>query len=416
MEMFTMTYQTNSNIQVAYMVQSGLGTPAAGAGGTVLRQAGGQGLRLTKATTASKEVRRDGMMSRGRHGSQRTTVSYDHELTKEGLLDILEAVMRDTWESSDLVIDEGDFTSITTTASTIVLASGDPRSLGLRVGDVIRLSNHSTTANNDRNLRITGLSATTITVAETLTLDATPDTACSITRPRKLIQYSASSLVKRYFTVEEVDLDLDKSELASDVVWGSVKIAMQTDGTIVATVAGAGTGQFTVNEDSACPVLTSPTEGTSLGLAVVDATLRVNGVDMVELESFDVTLDIQPTAPATFGSGDQKYAPDVFTGNMQVSINLTMLRKDLEAIKDQLAETRWDLHVLMVENEAEPKDFLSMYIGNFTIGDVQKSAAANQGGGRTVTIQIPAALVGKDTRGTGYDATMVRFQTSVAAS
>lgn len=408
-----MTYQTNSNIQVAYKVQSGLGVPASGAGGTVLRLAGGQGLRLTKASTASKEVRRDGMMSRGRHGSQRVTGSWDHELTVDGLIDILAAVLRDTWAAAT-VIDETDFTSLTVAADGFTLTSGDPRTLGVRVGDVIRATNLADAANNNRNLRVTGLTATKITVAETLTANVTPDTACSLTIARKLTQYSASSLVKRYYTVEEVDLDLDKSELASDFVWGSVKLAMQSDGTIIATVGGAGTGQFEVNEDAACPVLTSPTEGTSLGLAVVDATIRWNGTDLVDLESLDVTIDIQPVAPATFGSGEQKYAPDVFTGNAQVAVNLTMLRADLEAIKALTAETRLDMSILMVENESEPKDFLSLYIGNFTAGDVQKSAPSNQGGGRTVTIQIPAALVGKDTRGTGYDATMVKFQTSIA--
>lgn len=409
-----MTYQTNSNRLVAYKKQSGLGTPAAGAGGTILRQAGGSGLKLTKAATASKEVRRDGMMARGRHGSQKTAVAYDHELTVDGLLDIIEAVVRDTWEATDTVLTEADFTSLTTEANAIVFSAGDPRD-HISAGDVVVMDTFSSGANNGKNLRVTLVDATKVHVAETLVVQATPDTDCGLTRYRKLTQFQGGALLKRYFTIEEVDLDLDKSESVPDFVWGGVKIAMQADQTIVASVSGAGTGKFNTFEAGSCPSLTGPTEGTSLGLAVVDATLRVGGVDVVELTSFDFSMDISPNAPTTFGSGAQKYSPDVFTGNMQVSINISMLRKDLQAIQDMIAETQYSLHVLMVENESEPKSFLSLYVGNFTIGDVQKSAAANQGGGATVQISIPAALVGKDTRGAGYDGTMVKFSTSVAA-
>jgi hypothetical protein len=30
-----------------------------------------------------------------------------------------------------------------------------------------------------------------------------------------------------------------------------------------------------------------------------------------------------------------------------------------------------------------------------------------------VTVTVPAALIGQDARGTGYDATMIKFQTSL---
>src|SRR5262249_56148922 len=80
--------------------------------------------------------------------------------------------------------------------------------------------------------------------------------------------------------------------------------------------------------------------------AVVDATVRLGGVDLVELTSFDLTLDISPSAPATFGSGGQKFSPDVFTAPLQVSMNIAALRKDLARLADFIAETRYTLHIL----------------------------------------------------------------------
>lgn len=411
-----MPFQSQSNGYIAYKVQSGLGSQATGGSARILRNAGGQGGRLTKATTQSNEVRRDGMMSRGRHGIQKTGGTYTSELSLGLADDILQAVMRGTWSSADMQVTQSDFTSITTGANTIVLDSGSPISLGFRVGDVIRLTNHASTGNNSRNLRVTALDATTITVAETLTVNATPDTACEITRTgRTLINPAAGSLVERYFTIEEADLDIDGSEVFTDAKWGTLKFAMQPNGIITLDTTWVGTGQFETVADSSAPFFTSPTEPTGVPLSVADATLRVNGEDIVDLTSFDVTLDIGVNAPETFGTAASPYSPDVFSGQMSVAINLTALRQDLQRVQDFADETVYSLQMLAVENEAEPKDFVSLYIGNFTLGGVDKSALNKAGGPRTQTISIPAALVGLDDHGSGFDPVMARFQVSNAS-
>jgi hypothetical protein len=110
-----------------------------------------------------------------------------------------------------------------------------------------------------------------------------------------------------------------------------------------------------------------------------------------------MTVDIQPNAPKTFGSQAQKYSPDVFTGALLIGMNLTALRKDLARLSDFIAETPYSLHILAVDNMSEPKDFLSIVVPNFTLGSVDPSAFSKQGGPRTETVQIPAALVGVDT-------------------
>lgn len=409
-----MAYQSASNAYVAYHVQSGLGTQYTSTGATVLRQTGGAGLKETKANTPSTEVRADMMHSLGRHGTQKVTGQWSGEASCGSYDDVYEAVMRGTWATA-LTTTQSDFTSLTTTTSTIVLTSGNPITLGYRVNDVIRLSGLATTANNSKNLRITGLSATTITVAETLVLDATPDTTCSIVRyGKKLINPPAASLVKRYYTIEEYEADIDLSEVATDFVFGSVKFSMGTNGLLMVDVGGVGTGQFAAQSTGTSPLLVSPTTGTAVPFAVVDATIRLQGVDVVDLTSFDISMDNGPTAPDVFGSGSIKYSPDVFPGQMAVSLNITALRKDLALLSAHLAETVYSIHILAVENESEPKDFLSINIPYFTIGEVNKSALSDKGGARTQTLSVPTALVGQDITGTGYDATMIKIQSSAA--
>lgn len=89
-------YQTNSAGQVAYKVQSGLGVPSSGSSATQFRMSGGAGIKATKATTESREVRNDGLSSRGKHGTQKTSSEYEHELSLGSADPIIEAIMRGT--------------------------------------------------------------------------------------------------------------------------------------------------------------------------------------------------------------------------------------------------------------------------------------------------------------------------------
>jgi hypothetical protein len=221
--------------------------------------------------------------------------------------------------------------------------------------------------------------------------------------------------VKRYYTVEEVDLDIDMSEVITDFVWGSMRFAMAPNGLITCDPGGVGTGRFEALGTTASPLLTSPTATTAVPLSVVDATIRVAGTDVVDLTSFDLTFDLTPNAPDVFGSGAIKYAPDVFTGQMTMNMNLTALRADLQYLNDFVNETQMTLHILAVENESEPKDFISIYVGNFTLGSVDKSALAKAGGPRSQTVSIPTALIGLDNGGTGFAQSMAVIQTSTSS-
>lgn len=408
-----MGYQTNFNALVARKRQSGLGVQASGAGASIIRSIGGNGADLTKASTASGEIRRDGLSTRGRHGTQKTASDYSTELSLGSHDDIFQSLFRGPWNSTVLTATETEMTSVTTTAHTIVAAGGNWLDEGFRVGDIIRAAGLADAANNGRNLRLVGVSETTLTVAETLTVNNTPDTAFTITRPGKRLTNPAI-LTPYYDTLEEYERDIDGSTVLTDFVWSSGKFSMSPNGIIMFDPGGVGTGKMDVLQTGAAPFFTDPVATTSAPMSVVDATIRFGGEDLVELTAWDLTMDIQASAPDTFGSGQIKYAPDVFTGALQVGANLTMLRKSLQILADFKDETQYSLHILAVDNTAEPKDFIALTIPNFTLGGVKPSALSKQGGGRTQTISIPAALVGVDTSASG-DNSMIKIQTSAAA-
>lgn len=401
-------FQSNFAASVARKVQSGLGSIASGSGATYLRISGGAGGDMTKVAVESNEIRSDGMRTRGRHGSQRTTGVNESELSLGNQDDIIEAVMRGTYGTS-LVITEAtaSLTSITTTTSTIVAGGGSWITAGLRVGDVVRLTGHSTAANNSINIPIVGLTASTITTTTALTLNATPDTAFTITRPgRKVI----NGTTQRYFTIEEYEADIDQSEVYQDAKFTSMTLSMSPDGLIMINPTWTGTGQKLVEPTGSSPYFTTPTLTTGAPMAVIDAMIAVNGVSVVDLTALSLTFDIGSETPAVLAS---KYAPDIYTGQMAISGSITALRKDLAYESAFLDETQLSLHILAVELESEPKDFVSIYVPNFTLGKVDKSAFSKNAGARTQTLQIPQALVGLDSRGGAYESAMATFQLSV---
>jgi hypothetical protein len=403
-----LTYQSNFYGYSAFLVQSALGTPATGAGGTIIRQTGGTPGKLSKAAIQSKEIRGDAQPVKGRHGMQ-TAVGgpYGMELSIQSCDQIMQAAMRATWDT-EITKTQSDFTSLTTGAHTIILATGNPITLGFRVNDIIDLLTFTDAANNSTNLRITALSATTITVAELLVVEATPDTTCSIVRRgRKIINPVAGSLINRYYTIEEYESDLGASRLFNDCFWKSFKFSMAPNGLIVFEPAWVGTGLFTAATSAA--VLTSPSLIATAPMAALDATLRLGGVDVADITAFDLTFDNGAVAPAVVGS---KISPTVMGGLNQVTMNITILQKDLTYISGFLNETGYSLSLKAVDNMAEPKNFININVPNFTLGGADISPMSSAGGARTQTISVPAALIGHDSSGTSADDTTISVQIS----
>lgn len=402
-------YQSNFYGYTSRLLQSDFGVGATGDGGMIIRQTGGTQGKLSKAAIQSKEIRGDAQPVKGRHGMQ-TSVGgpYSTEMSLGSADDIIQAVFRGTWDSA-ISATSSDFTSVTYGANSIVWASGNPITKGFRVNDVIELTTAEDAANHNKDIRIVGLSSTTITTAETLTINATPDTsAVLVRRGRKVIMPAAGALVNRYFTIEEWESDILASRVFQDCLWKSVKFSMAPNGLIMLEPSWVGSGVMSVNSTGTA-ILTNPTLPSSVPMAALDATLRLGGVDVADITAFDVTIDNGAVAPAVVGS---KTSPTVMPGLNQVTMNITLLQKDMSYISGFLNETGYSLSLKAVPNMAEPKDFISINIPNFTLGGADVSPMSTAGGARTVTVAVPAALIGHDSTGAGYDDTAMSVQIS----
>ena len=402
------TYQSKFNLLVAFKAQSALGSPATGTGATVLRVAGGTRGKLAKTAIESKEIRQDAQRTLGRHGFRQTTGSYDVEISQGAIDPILQALLRGTWDAQ-ISTTSADFTTIAIASNVLTWASGNPITKGFRVGDVVEMTGGAVSGNNSRNLRITSITATTITVAETLT-DHTADAGITlIRRGRKVIMPAAGSLVNTYFTIEEYDTDIDQSTLYSDCYFTSIKFAMAPNGMLMATINWVGTGDITAEATGASPYFTTPSTPTGVPMSVKDATIRLGTTDLTDLTSLDITIENGAVAPQVVGAIK---SPTVLPGQNSVTMALGMLRTDLTNLSNFIGETQLSLHVLAVDTSVEPKNFLSINVPLFTLGSVDPEAPSTQGGALTESIAVPVALVGSDTTGSGYDATMCSLQIS----
>jgi len=396
-----MSLQSGRAVSVRYKVQSGLGTPASGSGGKELPFAPSGGIALAKATIADPTVRADGMTLLARHGSRSVAGSYDAVARLSALDEIIEAILRGTWTAS-ATLDEADFTSITTTTSTIVFTSGSPIALGVRRGMVIRLQDHASAGNNDRNLTVTDVSTTTITVAETLTSNGTPDTDCAIVLPKYV--YTAATPVDRYFTIEQYYQDVDRSLVGTDCVFSSLSLALQPDSTAMLSIGTVGIDMTSKNAGDA-PYLTSPTTYSSRAMVSTDAKIIVDGAAVTDLTGLNFSYDLTAATTPMVGTTT---SPDVFKNQATLSGSFSALRSDLARWGAFDAETQVGIAFTLIEPESEPKDFLSFYIPLATYS----SSDAPLGGDNAMveTLNFSAGLANT----TGTAATMLQVCTSAA--
>jgi hypothetical protein len=399
-----MTNQTGRNLLVAFGLETTFGTPPAAGIGKRFRLNGGGGLNLGMAVINPGEIRSDGMTSMGRYGSRSVTGGYPADISIGTFDDLIQAALRGTWVAA-VTLTQATGTSVTATAGppgTIVRASGSWITDGVRVGDVVKLNATGGPAgNNNRNLRVVGVTALTLTVAETLTVDATPRTTYTLTIAKKVTMPSVP--VRRSFTFEEYENDVDLTGQFVGCRISSMHIVGQPDGMATIEFGIVGSNLLPL-ATGASPFFTSPTLTTSIGLTMVDASIRYAGADIVSLTSFDLTYDLRAAGQPVIGSTT---TPDVFDNPATISGSISGIRQDFTNITRALAETELELQVMLVEPESEPKDFLSIWLPRIKI-TVPTKSYGNDG----ALIETMPFMVGPKEGTTGYDTTMIGFSTS----
>lgn len=396
-------YQEAANVAVLFSLEANFGTAAANTSSTQLRLNASGGMALTKALARSNELRQDGMMILPRHAARSVAGSYPVDLSIQSHDILIEAVMRGTLSSLAVFGTTGTISS-TAGSKTFTFGSGNPIALGARVGDVINWSGWtgSGTLMNGVNQRITGLSSTSITVAEAVQTM----TASQVAVAQRVGHTVLNGTARRSFTFEEQNLDTLVSELYVGDRITSLALSMSPNNEISATFGVTGKDLAALGTGTSYPYFTASTGFQTVGLVAVDAVLRYGTLDVADLTSLSVTITPGGSGAQVIGGTT---TPDVFQGLTSVTGKISGLRSDLAKLNDFAAENTLSLHLLMVQPGTAPQQFHSLFIPQVKINSNSKQY--QQSGPLIESLDFEA---GKDTRGTanGFDATVCKYQVS----
>lgn len=396
-----MPNQSAANVLAAIKREATLGVAPGATGAEQLRLIDSPGLKMDRGQIRSGERRRDLLTRMGRLGAKSINGTYNTELTVGGAIDmLLESIVRSVW--SDPLVTVLGATDGTTTANTIVRATGSWLTDGYRVGDVVTITGDATTANNDLRVRVTAVNATTLTLAATpLTANATAR-AFTVTRLKKVITPAVP--IFHSYAVEQHDLDIDESELFLGVRLGGLTLSLRPNAMTTCAWGFLGLDRDVLGV-AETPYFTDPniTEGDPL--VADDSWIRYRGEDVAAITGLDLTFAINQNVLPVIGS---TVSPDVFVNDLTVSGSVTGVRQDLSNLSAWDNETEFEISALLVEPGTDPKPAMGVFVPRVKIGDVSASFV----GGDGAKIETRSLMMGPRTLDTGYDASLVNFFSS----
>lgn len=394
--------QESVGVTLTYGVESTFGTAAAGGGASQAVRRVSSTMSLAKDAFASNEVRSDQQISVFRHGGHRISGMIEGELSTVTYDDWLAALLRGTWVVG-VSKSQTDFTNVTiATVGVCTFGTGNPITQGFKIGDIVRWTGLSVTANNNINVRITALTATTMTTYPALadnTLDASFTVAVV---GRKLLMGLGTNI----FTIEQNNATSDVSELFTSCRVAGASIRMPPNG--IASVSFEFQGQKgSVLSAASAPYFTAITAAPETdALTGIEGGLRLAGVEQTIVTGLDLSVSLNMSSQPVIGT---PYVPDIFYGRMTVTGSISFFLKDETLLNAFLNETEVDLVVNALASGVAPQEFLCFNMQRVKLTSVQKQVGGD--GGVIVSAQIQAL---RKPITSGYDVSTLVIQRSNA--
>lgn len=397
-----MAIQSGKGMIVVYKAETTFNTvPGVASGARRLRFNGpSPGLNLSRADIQSNESRGDRLTPLGRKGSRSVGGQYGIDVSIGELDILLPAIMQVAYVAA-VTFGQAELTSLEVTdSSTLVAGGGSFITEGVRVGDVIRLTGMDDPLNNDINLRVKTVSASTIvTHGALLTVDAA-DVTFTMTILKKATNPAAGSLVRSSYWIEQYGDIIDVSAQFGGNRVNTLAFRGGPDSMATCEVGFVGASVTPLVAGSS-PFYTTPTLGGTDPLTFVDANLSLGGVDLGVATGFELNLNANCETLPVIAAND---TPDVFEGDLQISGSLQVARETLAYVSAQDAETEYEVHLMLQESNASaaPRGAFSIFLPRILLGDV--TAPMGSTGALIETLPFTAGL---KVAATGYDGTML---------
>lgn len=354
--------------QVAVAKQVSLGT-ANFTGGQLLRRVQSN-FKLDKATYESEEIVSHQQSTGSRHGVQSVTGKINGLLSPGTYKLFMASAVRKDFAAGST---SGAQTNITAAAvgangGTFTRAAGSFITDGFRVGDVVRWTGWTTTgtANNSHNMLITALTATVMTV---ITLDAVAvgakasgDSVTATVTGKKAVA-PLTGHTDDIFTFEEWYPDVAQSEQFVDCKLNSMQVDMPASGNCKVNFDFVGLKR---TRNTTQQMTTPAAETTTTILASVSGALIVNGAEVVNVTSVQLSVDEGASADGPVVGSD--FSPDISRGRTKVTGSFAAYFSDasLQALYE--AETVLNLVIVVAADSSAAADFVAFNCGRVKLG------------------------------------------------
>jgi hypothetical protein len=375
-------------------------------GGQVLRYID-HTLSLVKDTYASTEKRIDRQMADMRHGTRRVQGQVNGELSPLTYSDLFEGAFRGTWAGVS-ALDASDLTSISAdnVTSKFTAAAGNPVTLGLRVGMVIRFSGLADADNNSKNFLILAFGGTQNREMTVYPAPDTmsPDTSFTLTPAGQSLIIPSSAHESRLFAFESYKQDVDIATLYKQCRIGGFDLNLPPSGLSRTTFDVLGRN-FETFATGSSPFFTAPAAQTTTGLcAAVDGVLRVNGSNIGVVTGLQMKLDLSPAGPQVLGTD---LVPEIFLGKANLTGQFSAFFEDATLIEAFNDETEIQLLSLLETSSAANSPAISIFLPRIKLGSANESDDGS--GGKIVQYNFQALKYQGTTASTGIEATTIQM-------
>ncbi len=394
--------QTGTGLVIAYKKESTFGTlPTNDSSAKQLRRVKFD-LSLKKDMIRSNEIRTDRQRPAGRHAMRKVDGSIGGELSLGTYADFIGSALRRDFATVSAL---SALTNITAaaTAPHFTRASGSFITDGLRVGMIFRMSGWTTTGanNNSRTYTIVALTATQITVAETVAAKASGDSVV-ITPAGKVSYVPLTSHTDDSYAFENWAATVSQSLRFLGQKVSSVSIDMPPNEKVMVDFGFMGQDRA----KSTTQYFTSATAaGTSQMQTGLSGAIYINGTATAVLTGFKLQIEGGHEVQGVVGSN---LTPDVFAGSVDVSGSFSVLWSS--GTFDDLFDAETEVPIVIVLRDSTSAATEAMSI---TIPYAKLSGGSQPDAEKAIVQSFDfVARVGDGT--SGYQATTLQIQDTLA--
>ena len=394
--------QTGTGLVIAYKKESTFGTlPTNDSSAKQLRRVKFD-LSLKKDMIRSNEIRTDRQRPAGRHAMRKVDGSIGGELSLGTYADFIGSALRRDFATVSAL---SALTNITAaaTAPHFTRASGSFITDGLRVGMIFRMSGWTTTGanNNSRTYTIVALTATQITVAETVAAKASGDSVV-ITPAGKVSYVPLTGHTDDSYAFENWASTVAQSLRFLGQKVSSVAIDMPPNEKVMVDFGFMGQDRA----KSTTQYFTSATAaGTSQMQTGLSGAIYINGTASAVLTGFKLQIDGGHEVQGVVGSN---LTPDVFAGSVDVSGSFSVLWSS--GTFDDLFDAETEVPIVIVLRDSTSAATEAMSI---TIPYAKLSGGSQPDAEKAIVQSFDfVARVGDGT--SGYQATTLQIQDTLA--